>query len=295
MSPNVIEIRNLSKYYGKNRGIEEINLDIEEGEIFGFIGPNGAGKSTTIRILLNLIFPTSGSARIFGLDVISESKKIKNLIGYVPSDASLYDRMSVLQFLQYCSRFYNNDKAEERINELSGIFELDLSRNMAQLSMGNKKKVSIIQSLIHHPKLLILDEPTTGLDPLMQSRFFDLLRHENKKGLTIFFSSHILSEIQSLCKRVSIIKDGKIIKVEDIESLRQKQLKKVQISFGDNSSEHGLNIKGIGLVTAGPGNSFSFMFSGEINELIKLLAARKIEKLVIEEPSLEEIFMHYYK
>jgi ABC-2 type transport system ATP-binding protein len=295
MNPNVIEIRNLSKYYGKNRGIEEINLEIQEGEIFGFIGPNGAGKSTTIRILLNLIFPTSGSARIFGLDVISESKEIKNLIGYVPSDASLYDRMSVLQFLQYCSRFYNTRKAEERINELSGVFELDLSRNMSQLSMGNKKKVSIIQSLIHIPKLLILDEPTTGLDPLMQSRFFDLLRQENKKGLTIFFSSHILSEIQSLCKRVSIIKDGRIIKVEDIESLRQKQLKKVQISFEDNISGQNLNIQGIGLVTNGPGNSISFMFSGEVNELIKLLSIRKVEKLVIEEPSLEEIFMHYYK
>lgn len=295
MSQNAIEIRNLSKYYGRNRGIEEIDLDIEEGEIFGFIGPNGAGKSTTIRILLNLIFPSSGSARIFGLDVISESKEIKNLIGYMPSDASLYHHMSVLQFLQYCSRFYNTGKAEERINELSGIFELDLSRNMSQLSMGNKKKVSIIQSLIHSPSLLILDEPTTGLDPLMQSRFFDLLRQENKKGLTIFFSSHILSEIQSLCKRVSIIKDGRIIKVEDIESLRQKQLKKVQITFGDNSSKQGLNIKGIGLITTGPGNGISFMFSGEVNELIKLLSFMKIEKLVIEEPSLEEIFMHYYK
>ena len=294
MNRNIIEIQNLSKYYGKTRGIDGINLTIEEGEIFGFIGPNGAGKSTTIRILLNLIFPSAGTARIMGKDVISESKEIKKQIGYVPSDASLYDRMTVLQFLQYCSRFYSNAD-ENRINELSSYFELDLSRNMAQLSMGNKKKVSIIQSLIHNPRLLILDEPTTGLDPLMQAKFFDLLKQENKKGLTIFFSSHILSEIQSLCKRVSIIKDGKIVKVEDIDSLRQKQLKKVQITFSDDSNDHILNIQGIGPIAVLPGNGISFMFSGEINELIKFLSTRKIEKLVIEEPSLEEIFMHYYK
>jgi ABC-2 type transport system ATP-binding protein len=295
MSLPIIEMRNLSKHYGKNRGIEEINLDIEEGEIFGFIGPNGAGKSTTIRILLSLIFPSSGSARIMGMDVIRESKKIKYQVGYIPSDANLYDRMSVLQFLQYCMRFYKTENGENRIRDLSELFELDLSRDMAQLSMGNKKKVSIIQSLIHNPKLLILDEPTTGLDPLMQAKFFDLLRQENKKGLTIFFSSHILSEIQSICKRVSIIKDGKIIKVEEIETLRQKQLKKVQISFGENSNDVNLNISGVGIINQEPGNILSFMFSGEINELIKFLATRQVEKLIIEEPSLEEIFMHYYK
>jgi ABC-2 type transport system ATP-binding protein len=265
MSASIIEINKLSKYYGKARGIEEINLDIEEGEIFGFIGPNGAGKSTTIRILLSLIFPSAGSARIMGMDVINESKKIKTRIGYVPSDASLYDKMNVHEFLQYCIRFYRTENSEVRISELSEIFELDLGRKMDQLSMGNKKKVSIVQSLIHNPRLLILDEPTTGLDPLMQSRFFDLLREENKKGLTIFFSSHILSEIQNLCKRVAIIKDGKIIKVEDIDSLRQKQLKKVQIGFGEKSIDRKLSINGMGTVIELPGDITSFMFSGDVN------------------------------
>jgi len=295
MNSNIIEIKNLSKYYGKARGIEEINLDIEEGEIFGFIGPNGAGKSTTIRILLSLIFPTSGSARIMDMDVIKESKKIKSRIGYVPSDANFYDKMDVEEFLQYCMRFYESKNGEGRIKELSERFELDLGRNLSQLSMGNKKKVSIIQSLIHNPKLLILDEPTTGLDPLMQARFFELLRDENKKGLTIFFSSHILSEIQTLCKRVSIIKDGKIINVEEIESLRQKQLKKVQIEFGENPENRNFKISGMGEIAEQPENIISFMFSGDINELIHILASRKVEKLIIEEPSLEEIFMHYYR
>ena len=295
MTPNIIEIKNLSKYYGKARGIEEVNLEIEEGEIFGFIGPNGAGKSTTIRILLSLIFPSSGSAKIMGMDVIRESKKIKCQVGYVPSDANLYDEMDVMQFLEYCMRFYKASNGDERIRELSEIFELDLRRNLSELSMGNRKKVSIVQSLIHNPRLLILDEPTTGLDPLMQARFFDFQREENKKGLTIFFSSHILSEIQSLCKRVAIIKDGKIIKVEDIESLRQKQLRRVQIGFGINPIEQNIGISGMAAIVELPENTLSFMFSGDINELIKILATRKIEKLIIEEPSLEEIFMHYYK
>jgi ABC-2 type transport system ATP-binding protein len=295
MNYNIIEIKNLSKYYGKTRGIEEINLDIVKGEIFGFIGPNGAGKSTTIRILLSLIFPTSGSARIMDMDVIKESRKIKFQIGYVPSDANFYDKMDVQEFLQYCIRFYECKNSEERIKELSERFELDLGRNLSQLSMGNKKKVSIIQSLIHNPKLLILDEPTTGLDPLMQARFFDLLREENRNGLTIFFSSHNLAEIQAICKRVSIIKEGRIIKVEEIESLRQKQLKKVQIDFGENPEYRNFNINGMGTVAAQPGNVLSFMFSGNINELIHILASRKVEKLIIEEPSLEEIFMHYYR
>jgi ABC-2 type transport system ATP-binding protein len=205
MGEPVIDITNLSKFYGKARGIEHINLEINEGEIFGFIGPNGAGKSTTIRILMNMIFPSSGSAKIMGMDVIRETKQIKSLIGYIPSDANAYSSMNVHEFLAYCIRFYNVPNGEKRISELSHLFELDLTRNIEDLSLGNRKKVSIVQSMLHNPKLLILDEPTTGHDPLMQSVFFELLRSENKRGMTIFFSSHILSEVQMLCKRVAII------------------------------------------------------------------------------------------
>jgi ABC-2 type transport system ATP-binding protein len=295
MVSNIIDITNLSKYYGKNRGIENINLEIEEGEIFGFIGPNGAGKSTTIRILLNLIFPTSGSARIFGLDVIKKSKEIKRSIGYIPSDANLYDKMEVYEFLNYCIRFYSINNQDKRIKELAGLFELDLNRKMAELSMGNKKKVFIIQSLVHEPKLLIIDEPTTGLDPLMQSRFFELLREENKKGLTIFFSSHILNDVQSLCKRVAIIKEGKIIKVEDIEALRKKQLKKISVDFTEKTLAGELMINGIEEISTITDNQISFMYSGAINELVANLAKRKMNNLIIEEPTLDEIFMHYYR
>ena len=291
----IIDITDLTKFYGSARGIEHVNLEIEEGEIFGFIGPNGAGKSTTIRILLNLIFPSSGSARIMGLDVIKETKQIKQNIGYVPSDANAYSSMDVKEFLNYCIRFYELDNRKSRLSELSDLFELDLNRKISELSMGNRKKVSIVQSLMHNPKLLILDEPTTGLDPLMQSRFFELLRAENQRGMTIFFSSHILSEIQLVCKRVAIIKEGRIVQLEDIETLRKKQLKMVRIEFAETTANVNLTISGIENIIKGPGNLMSFMYSGEINELVGSLSGVRVSNLMIEEPSLDEIFMHYYK
>ena len=295
MNVPIIDITNLSKLYGKVRGIEHINLEIGEGEIFGFIGPNGAGKSTTIRILMNLIFPTGGSARIMGMDVIRDTKKIKMLVGYIPSDASAYSSMNVHEFLSYCIRFYEIQNGEHRISELSELFELDLTRQITDLSLGNRKKVSIIQSLLHNPKLLILDEPTTGLDPLMQSVFFELLRSENKKGMTIFFSSHILGEVQMFCKRVAIIKGGKIIQIEDIDNLRKKQLKKVSVELGDHMKTESFGMQGVENVITGPGNTLSFMYSGNINELVNFLSGKKIINLMIEEPSLDEIFLHYYK
>jgi len=295
MNEPVIDITDLSKFYGKARGIEHINLEINEGDIFGFIGPNGAGKSTTIRILMNMIFPTGGSARIMGMDVIRETKKIKTSVGYIPSDANAYPSMDVHEFLDYCIRFYQVKNGEQRISELTKMFELDLNRKIADLSLGNRKKVSIVQSLLHSPKLLILDEPTTGLDPLMQSVFFELLRSENLKGMTIFFSSHILVEVQMLCKRVAIIKEGKIIQLEDISDLRKKQLKKVAIEFNNNADKENIIIPGVESVINGPGSLISFMYSGNINELIGFLSGKKIVNLMIEEPSLDEIFLHYYK
>jgi ABC-2 type transport system ATP-binding protein len=242
-----------------------------------------------------MIFPTSGSARIMGMDVIRETKKIKSQVGYIPSDASAYSTMDVHEFLSYCIRFYRAQNGEQRITELSEMFELDLKRKIADLSMGNRKKVSIVQSLLHSPRLLILDEPTTGLDPLMQSIFFELLRSENRKGMTIFFSSHVLGEVQMLCKRVAIIKEGKIIKTEDIETLRKKQLKKVYIEFWDERKKESFSIAGIEKVISSADNILSFMYSGNINEMVSRLAEEKIINLMIEEPSLDEIFMHYYK
>jgi ABC-2 type transport system ATP-binding protein len=288
----VIETRNLTKFYGKDRGIIDLDLEIEPGEIFGFIGPNGAGKSTTIRTLLGLIFPSSGSGRIFGLDIVKDSKEIKKQIGFMPSEVQYYEKMDVHELLRYSANFYETD-CESRIKELAGIFDLDLERKIIDLSRGNQKKVSILQSLIHEPGLLILDEPTSGLDPLMQSKFFDILKEENSKGTTIFFSSHTLSEVQKMCRRVGIIKEGKIIAVEDIETLRKKQLRKIQVEFFQAANTGDILCSGI-INPEAEGPNLNFLYSGTMKDLIDSLAGKNIKDLIIEEPTLEEIFMHYY-
>lgn len=291
----VIQITHLSKSYGRSRGIDDVSFDVSQGDIFGFIGPNGAGKSTTIRILLNLIFPSSGSGRIFEMDMVKDSKKIRSRIGYVPSDANLYDRMKVYEFLKYSAGFYKVHNSRQKIYELAEIFDLDLARKIPELSMGNKKKVAIVQALVHQPALLILDEPTTGLDPLIQARFFNLLREENNKGTTIFFSSHNLGEVQTLCKTVAIIREGRIINVEEIATLRKKQLKRVRISFTEDIEIPGLMLDGIRMLKKETGKEIEFLFSGNINELVHRLSVYQLENISIEEPSLDEIFLHYYK
>lgn len=294
MKSPVIEISDLSKFYGRIRGIEHVNLEVGEGEIFGFIGPNGAGKSTTIRILLNLIFPTGGNARITGFDIIRDAKEIRKVTGYVPSDANAYLNMKVQVFFEYCIRFYGIT-GTGKIKTLTDLFDLDPMRKIGELSMGNRKKVSIIQALIHEPRLLILDEPTTGLDPLIQSRFFDLLLSENRKGMTIFFSSHILSEIQMFCKRVAIIRQGSIVKVEDIDTLRSRQLKKIKIVFLNRADAGNFRIPGMETIVSETDTTKTFMYSGLTGELIRDLNNLELQDMTIEEPSLEEIFMHYYQ
>ncbi len=287
-----IETQGLTKFYGKDKGIIDLDLKIESGEIFGFIGPNGAGKSTTIRTLLGLIFPTSGSGRIFGMDIVGETKEIKKQVGYMPSEVNYYEKMDGQELLSYSANFYGKD-CESRINELADLFALDLSRKIVDLSRGNRKKISILQCLIHRPRLLILDEPTTGLDPLMQAKFFDILREENDNETTIFFSSHTLSEVQKMCRRVGIIKEGRIIAVEDIETLRKKQLRKVQVEFAHPVKSSEIECSGI-LVPRADKNNLYFMFSGNMKDLLNDLYKKDVKDLIIEEPTLEEIFMHYY-
>lgn len=288
-----IEVKDLTKFYGKSMGILDVNFEVTEGEIFGFIGPNGSGKSTTIRTLLSLIYPTRGNAKIFGLDCIKESLRLKQDIGYLPSEVHYYDDMKAKDLFLYSSKFYKKD-CSSRIKELSEIFELDLNKPLDSLSFGNKKKVGIIQALIHEPKLLILDEPTGGLDPLMQSRFFDVLKAENRKGVTIFFSSHILSEVQKICHRVAIIKDGTILKVEEIEKLRESKYKKFKIVLRNSADKSIFNTPGISNVTI-KDHTIEFLYGGKIESMIKILSNIQIENLWIEEPSLEEVFMHYYE
>jgi len=293
---NIIETKKLTKYYGKSLGIVDVDLSVEEGEIFGFIGPNGAGKSTTIRTLLGLIHPTSGSATIFGKDIVKYGPKIKEEIGYLPSEVFYYDDMTAIDLLRYSGSFYKKDSKaiEARIKGLANLLDLDLKKKIDDLSYGNKKKVGIIQGLLHEPKLIILDEPTGGLDPLMQQRFFDLLRAENKKGATILFSSHILSEVQRLCDRVAIIKDGKIIKVEKINSLVENAHKRFKLeTVAKVDPRRFTGLKGISDFVS-TNNSISFLYRGRINDITKIIASINLTNISVEEPDLEEIFLHYY-
>jgi ABC-2 type transport system ATP-binding protein len=289
---NIVEIKELTKYYGKHRGIENVSFNIEKSEIFGFIGPNGAGKSTTIRSILGLIRPDSGEAKIFGMDCIKKAPEIAKQIGYLPSEVFYYDGMKVKDLLNYSASFYKKD-CKKRILELSNIMNLDLNKKIEDLSFGNKKKVGIVQGLLHSPKLIILDEPTSGLDPLMQQTFFELLEEENKKGVTIFMSSHILNEVQRLCGRIAIIKNGKIIKTEKISELQGNNYKKIKletISPLPNELVSSSNITNL----SENKNNYNFIYNGDINFLISQLSKIKIKNVVIDEPDLEEIFMHYY-
>lgn len=294
MSTPAIQISDLTKRYGKDRGIENINLQVEEGEIFGFIGPNGAGKSTTIRVLLNLLFPTGGSARIMGLDILRDSKKIRAQTGYIPSEVNPWPDMTAREFLRYSASFYGIAHDAKKIPELMEMFDVEPGRKISDLSSGNRKKLSIIQSFLHTPALLIVDEPTTGLDPLMQSRFFDILRSENRRGMTVFFSSHSLSDVQMLCGRVAIIREGRIVNVEAIEALRKKQLKKIRIEFVDRIPEILTGMPGMKNGVNVSGKAMEFIWSGDMNGLIAALSGKEIADMTVEEPSLEEIFMHYY-
>ncbi len=288
---NVIEASDLCKNYGNDVGIKNINLEIKKGEVFGFIGPNGAGKSTFIRTLLGLLHPSSGTAKVLGHNIKNKSEEIRKKLGYLPSEVNYYDGMSSRELLEYHSGFYKNVDTN-KIKTLSTMFELDLDRKIEELSFGNKKKCAIIQSVIHEPDLLILDEPTSGLDPLMQNRFFELLEEENKKGTSIFFSSHILSEVQRLCNRAAIIRKGEISAVEDIQSLLEKQMKKVRFVFKEKQELK--FISGVQNPTW-TNNKLTFDYIGPVKELIQWMNQLDLQDAVLEEPDLETIFMNYYQ
>ncbi|MCH5273196.1 MAG: ABC transporter ATP-binding protein [Lachnospiraceae bacterium] len=286
---DAIKTINLTKYYGKSRGIVELNLSIKTGECFGFIGPNGAGKSTTIRTLLGLISPTSGSAQIFGRDITKEKKAILQNIGYLPSEAVFYSGMRVKDVLTL-SADMRKMNCTKKARELCDRLQLDTSCKVDELSLGNRKKVAIVCALQSNPDLLILDEPTGGLDPLMQREFFEIIRERNRNGTTVFLSSHILSEIQRNCTRAAIIREGKLIACDNVDSLAKTNTKRVTVH--GSAVLDGLD--GVRDRMALDG-SVSFLYSGDMNILLKRLSAGHITNLTISEPNLEEIFLHYYE
>jgi len=293
---SVISIHELKKYYGKSRGVESVTFDVEEGEIFGFIGPNGAGKSTTIKLLLSLLKPDQGSASIFDLDIIKDSAKIKEDLGYVPGEVRYYPDMRVSQLMETTLRFHHKNPSDYRSlqKELCDIFDLDSTKKFEDLSLGNKKKAAIAQALIHNPKLIILDEPTNGLDPLIQKYLFEYLKKLNRAGATILFSSHNLTEVQTNCRRAAFIKEGRIIEMEDLTANSKKE-KVVTVTLEDSSRTlETLPGEASHLLHTG-GNEYTFLYKGESEQLLTYLNTLSPKDFIVENASLESRFLSYYE
>lgn len=286
---NVIETHHLTKTYGKNRGITDLNLTVEENDFFGFIGPNGAGKSTTIRTLLGLITATSGTAQVLGMEAGRSRREILFQIGYLPGEAQFYPGMRVHEVLKFSADLHKKDCKEEA-GRLCERLNLDPSRKVDELSLGNRKKVGIVCALQHCPPLYIMDEPTGGLDPLMQHAFYELLQERHAQGATVFLSCHILSEVERYCRHAAVIREGKLLVCDSIEKLGATGLKKV-------------SLRGISQAPALPGvqgavqeeNGVTFYYSGKPQDLLKTLSALPLQDISISNPDLEEVFMHYYQ
>ena len=282
-----IKTSELTKYYGKARGIIGLNLCVEEGECFGFIGPNGAGKSTTIRTLLGLISPSSGTASVLGKDIVAEKTAILKETGYLPSEAVFYAGMKVKDILKLSADLRGMDCSKEA-DILCQRLQLDTSRKVDELSFGNRKKVAIVCALQSKPSLLILDEPTGGLDPLMQREFFEIIRERNSRGATVFLSSHILTEVQHNCSRAAVIREGRIIACDSVDALGNSNAKRISVTGQ-------VDLGGLeGIRDLKEGSTTSFLFSGDMNLLLNKLAQGNVSDLSITEPDLEEIFLHYY-
>lgn len=287
----ILEVRNIKKYYGLKKGVENVSIKLEQGDIYGFIGPNGAGKSTTIRTIIGLINKTSGNIKIKGKNFNKDDIETKKIIGYLPSEVNLYGTMTVKEMLDYHESFYQNDIHKNRL-KLVKLLKINEKKRINDLSLGNLKKVGIVLALMHEPELLILDEPTSGLDPIMQSVFYDILIEEKNKGTTILYSSHVLSEVSNLCDKIGFIKDGVIIKEDSIENIKKNNYTYLTIESKDMSKikkELKFEIK------EEKDNKVKFINNMESNKLIKLLSKYDIENLLIEEIPLEDLFMNYYK
>ena len=291
MNNYVLEVKKLKKYYGKIRGVEDVSLSIKKGQIYGFIGPNGAGKSTTIRTIMGLINKTSGNIYINGKELDKNDIETKKIIGYLPSEINLYDDMTVKDILNYHESFYDKDISKKR-KELVKLLRLDEKKKIEDLSLGNQKKVGIVLALMHEPEILILDEATSGLDPIMQNIFYELILEEKKKGTTILYSSHILSEVSKICDTIGFIKEGKIIKEDTVENIKKDSFTYLTIESSDiDKIKKELKLK----VIEEHKNEAKFINNLEPEELLNKLSKYKIDRLLIEEVTLEDLFINYYK
>lgn len=288
----IICIENLTKYYGKIRGIEDFTITVHKGEIFGFLGPNGAGKTTTLRLCLGLISKTSGNITIFDMDSHKDSVRIRKRIGYVPGDFGLIRNIRVKDYLKYLLSL-SNCRSDGRMKDLAARFDLDLNRKTSELSRGNRQKVGVVQAFMADQDLVILDEPTTGLDPLMQQEFYKLLREEKNNGKTVFMSSHILAEAETVCDRVAIIKEGRLKIVEEIESLQKKTGKVLQVEFRTPVDVDEFRLPGVTEIKA-DSNRLTLTIHENLDTVIKTVAAHKVLNMNLKTYSLEQLFLRYY-
>jgi len=289
---HAIETTGLTKYYGPVRGVEDVELNVRPGQVFGFLGPNGAGKTTTIRLLLGLMRPTRGSARILGLDIASNSLETRKHCGVVSGEPAFYDRLTGMQHVELVQSFHG-DAAGERIAGLAERFDLDLSRPVRAYSRGMKQKLAIIQAVAHDPELLILDEPTAGLDPLVQHEFYTMLTEERERGKTVFLSSHILSEVERVCDEVGIVRDGRLVAVLDVDDLQRHRVRRMEVFLEREAKAEDFRMEGVEVVRC-EGVRAELLVSGHVGELVKGLGALPVEDIVFPEATLEDTFMRFY-
>ncbi len=304
----ILRVDNLTKIYGREInlrfkkfgreviGAQEVSFTVYKGEIFGFLGPNGAGKTTTMRAILNYLHIQTGEITVLGFDHKKDYIEIRKKIGYIPGELALYDNFTGAELIKYFNKF--KPHKEEFLKELKDNFTVDLTKKIRTLSSGNKKQVGIILALASKPTFLLLDEPTSGLDPLITSRFHRIIKQLKSEGITIFLSSHDLSEVQAVCDRVAIIKDGKIILVEKIEDLKNKFLQNIKIVFSSNNSPNEKDFKSVQSIVSfekSNKNAYRLKIKGNIDELLSWLTDYDVERITIEDASLEEIFLHYYE
>lgn len=292
MKNEVIRTFGLVKYYGRVRGIEGLNLEVQRGEIFGFLGPNGAGKTTTIRLLLGLLRPTKGRAEVFGLDVWAQSRAVRRRLGYIPGEVNFYSSMTGAGHLSLVDALRERKDASRR-QELALRLDLDLSRPIRAYSHGMRQKLVIIQALMHQPDLLILDEPTAGLDPLMQAEFLHVLLEEKERGCTVFLSSHFLPEVEKVCDRVGIVKEGRLVATEEVEALKHKRVRRLELTLLPDAEVHQVTLPGARLVKS-RGQMLEFSFQGNVAALLQVLAKLPLKDVAFPEATLEDTFLEYY-
>ncbi len=287
-----LKIDGLTRQYRNGRGIHNVNLGVEQGEVFGFLGPNGAGKTTLIRTTLGFMQPTAGQIHVMGIDAVARSRDVRSRIGYLPSDPALYDFLNGQQNIDFALAI-RGIKNRGRVKELADRLEIDLRRRLKTLSRGNKQKVAIITALAHDPDLIILDEPTSGLDPLVQETFVSLIREEKARGKTVFMSSHVMSEVEALCDRVGVIRDGQIVTVGGVEELRKTRVKYVSCAFADAAPDLA-RLPGVRDLQV-DGRRFKFTLAGDLDAVVAELARYPLADLTMTDPPLEEIFRAFYE